>query len=65
MTGECDLLILDEVLGLLDNEIIEESELQMVLKGAGEETDIILTGINLRDSICEMADHVSRVELIK
>lgn len=65
MTGECDLLVLDEVLGLLDNGIIEEAELQMLLRGVGDETDIILTGINLKDSICELADRVSVVEAVK
>ena len=61
----CDLLVLDEVLGLLDNGIIEEAELQMLLRGVGDETDIILTGINLKDSICELADRVSVVEAVK
>ena len=63
-TGECDLLILDEVLGLVENEIITTDEL-MALLDAREETDIILTGIRLKDEICFRADEVSKIETIK
>ena len=63
-TGECDLLILDEVLGLVENEIISSEEL-ISLIDAREETNMILTGINLRDEICFKADEVSKIETIK
>ncbi|MCR5460014.1 MAG: cob(I)yrinic acid a,c-diamide adenosyltransferase [Acetatifactor sp.] len=63
-TGECDLLILDEVLGLVENEIITVEEL-ITLIDAREETSIILTGINLKDEICFKADEVSKIETIK
>ena len=36
-TGECDILILDEVLGLIDEGIIELSELLPILQGKSEE----------------------------
>lgn len=63
-TGECDLLILDEVLGLVEKGIVDGQELQSMLDSR-EETDIILTGINLPDSICILADEVSRIETVK
>lgn len=63
-TGECDLLILDEVLGLVENEIITSEELLTLIE-AREETDIILTGIFLKDEICFKADEVSKIETIK
>ena len=63
-TGECDLLILDEVLGLVEKGIVDGQELQTMLDSR-EETDIILTGINLPDSICILADEVSRIETVK
>ena len=44
-TGECNLLILDEVLGLIEKEIITVEELKTVLECRSENTDIILTGI--------------------
>ena len=48
-TGECDLLILDEILGLIDNHIITVEELKSLLSARDEETDVILTGISLND----------------
>lgn len=63
-TGECDLLVLDEVLGLVEKNIVDGEELKDILESR-EDTCIILTGINLPDSICILADEVSRIETIK
>ncbi len=65
VTGECDLLILDEVLGLIDNNIITIGDLKSLLEAKDEETDVILTGISLNDEICMLADEVSKIETIK
>lgn len=65
VTGECDLLILDEVLGLVDNGIISVEDLKTLLAARDEETDIIMTGISLNDEICMLADEVSRIETLK
>lgn len=64
-TGECDLLILDEVLGLIDNGIISVEDLKAILQLRDEETDIILTGISLNDEVCMLADQISRIETLK
>ena len=61
-TGECSLLILDEVLGLIDNGIITVEELKNLLAGKPEEMDIIMTGITLNDRVCALADQVTKVE---
>lgn len=63
-TGECDLLILDEVLGLVEKGIVSVEDLKNLLECRGE-TDIILTGIKLSDEICVLADEVSRIETVK
>ena len=63
-TGECNLLILDEVLGLLDKGIIETEALKALLAQKGD-TDIILTGISLNDEVCILADEVSKIETLK
>lgn len=63
-TGECDLLILDEVLGLVEKNIISVEELKNLIEARGE-TSIILTGITLNDEICFMADEVSKIETVK
>ena len=64
-TGECDLLILDEVLGLIDNRIMTVEDLKSMLDARDGETDIIMTGITLNDEICKLADEVSRIETLK
>lgn len=63
-TGECDLLVLDEVLGLVEKGIVEEKELQAMLESRAD-MSIILTGIHLSESICAMADEVSRIEMVE
>lgn len=63
-TGECDLLILDEVLGLVEKGIVSVEDLKALLECRGD-TDIILTGIKLSDEICVLADEVSKIETVK
>lgn len=63
-TGECDLLILDEVLGLLERDIITVEDVKALLSGR-EDTNVILTGITLTDEICVLADEVSKIETVK
>ncbi len=64
-TGECGLLILDEVLGLVENNIISAEELKSVLECRSESTNVILTGDCLSDEVCVMADEVSKIETLK
>ena len=52
-TGECNLLILDEVLGLIEKNIISVEDVENLLNQRGE-TDVILTGISLNDEICSL-----------
>ena len=63
-TGECNLLILDEVLGLLEKNIITTEDLTGLLSQKGD-TDVILTGISLNDEVCILADEVSKIETLK
>lgn len=63
-TGECHLLILDEVLGLVDKNIISVEDVKHLLEQRGE-TDVILTGISLNDEVCILADEVSKIETLK
>lgn len=61
-TGECNLLILDEVLGLIDNGIISVDDLKHIIDAKSEEVSIIMTGIHLNDRVCEIADDISRID---
>ena len=58
-TGECDLLILDEVLGLVNNHIVSLEELKSLLMIGGDtDTDIIMTGLVPEEEVCALADEV-------
>ena len=61
-TGECNLLILDEVLGLLDNDIISIEDLKRIVDAKADDVGIIMTGIHLSDEVCELADEISVIE---
>lgn len=60
-TGECDMLILDEVLGLIDQQIILKEDLVRLLESRGE-ADVILTGKVMPDGLSAIADRVDRID---
>lgn len=64
-TEGCSLLILDEVLGLIDNGIITVEELKALLACKPEGMDIIMTGHTLNDEVCLLADEVTKVETMR
>lgn len=61
VTGECNVLILDEVLGLIDNGVISSQELESVLQMKTEDTEIILTGRVLEESVRAYADEIYNI----
>ncbi len=62
-TGECDMLILDEVLGILNLGIISAEELKSLLD-CRDEMQVILTGKVLSDSIGTIAARIDQIEQI-
>ena len=65
VTGECDVLILDELLGLLDYQIITVEELKALLESGNENMTLVLTGRYVDEEICAYADEVSKIEHLK
>lgn len=65
LTGECSVLVLDEVLGLLDMGIITKEEIESLVHAKDSETELILTGRHLSDDIKGLADSVSRIESVE
>lgn len=61
-TGECSLLVLDEVLGLVDNGIISADDLKHIVDAKSEDVSIIMTGIHLSEGICEIADEIFKID---
>nr|WP_300324723.1 cob(I)yrinic acid a,c-diamide adenosyltransferase [uncultured Anaerostipes sp.] len=62
---QCDVLILDEVLGLLDLHIIEPSNLMELLEDRSEELSIIMTGRSLPEELIGCVDAVYRIDTVK
>jgi len=62
VTGECDVLILDEVLGLLDFGILTAEELANLIRGKNDEMELILTGSSFPAQLKDLADEISVIE---
>ncbi len=62
-TGECELLVLDEALGLVEQGVIKEDELTSVLGYRGE-AEVIVTGRELPDGVRRIADKIKQVEVL-
>ncbi len=60
-TGECNLLILDEVLGIIDEGMATEQDVIDVLDNKSIPTNVILTGYNITPGLFNLADSVLNV----
>ena len=60
-TEECDLLVLDEVLGVLEEGMADMSEVLQVLRARSPFTSIILTGRTLPPEIGELAGSILNI----
>ena len=63
-TGECDILVLDEVLGVIDNGIISVQELHDLVDLRGM-TQVILTGRVLNGELCSFVDEISQINTVR
>ena len=61
-TRECDVLILDEILGVVENELLEEEELIKIINNKSEHIELILTGRVVPERIKSLADYISTIE---
>lgn len=64
-TGECDVLVLDEVLGLLDISLIEVSDIIKLIELRDDYTRLVLTGRNLPEELREYVNIISKLDLEK
>ncbi|SER78794.1 cob(I)yrinic acid a,c-diamide adenosyltransferase [Lachnobacterium bovis] len=60
-TSACDLLVLDEILGLVDENIIEIDEIKNMLEKKPDDMNIILTGRVLPEELRNIADEVYHI----
>jgi len=64
-TGECDMLILDEFLGIVDQNIITMEEVVNLLSLREEGTNLILTGKVCPPELMKLADVITRIEEVQ
>lgn len=64
-TESCEVLILDEILGLLDNKIITMDDIRELLEHKSENMELIFTGRYINEELMEIADCVTSMETLK
>lgn len=64
-THECDVVVLDEILGLIDVGIITIEDIIRLIEAREDYVRLVLTGQHLPDELMQYVDVVSRIELIK
>ncbi len=60
-TGESDVIILDELLGLIDLDILTVDDVEELLRLQGDYRKLILTGNKLPDRLRNYVDEVSEI----
>lgn len=60
--GECDMLVLDEVLGLVDLEIITIDDIIELINLRDDYFKLVMTGLNMPPELEEYADMISLIE---
>ena len=65
LTEDCDMLILDEILGALEFGIVSEEEIESLIQAKDYETELIMTGNVVTEALKNAADRVVSLEVIK
>ena len=65
MTDECQVLILDEILGVLELGIITVDAMRQFLENAPEGAEIILTGQHRCEAIEDLVDEIYSIDVVK
>nr|WP_307991359.1 cob(I)yrinic acid a,c-diamide adenosyltransferase [uncultured Niameybacter sp.] len=64
-TGECDILILDEILGAIQLGFVDIQEFLQLVDEKPEFMELVLTGRQLPEELKERADYVSYIDAVK
>ena len=64
-TGECDLLILDEVLGIIDQNIIALEDFEKMVESRDEDMSLILTGKVFPEKLKPYVDAISTIDYVE
>lgn len=64
-TGECDILVLDEFLGLMDIGILTIDEVKEFMEGVREDIELVMTGRSFPEELIPFATSVFEIKKIK
>lgn len=64
-TRECDVLILDEILGLLELGLMEKEEFLKLIESVDEDMELVLTGTTFPQSLHYIADTISCIHNVQ
>lgn len=64
-TGECDVLVLDEILGLVDLGLITIDDIVKMINLRDDYYKLVLTGLNMPEELVDHVDMISKIEQIK
>lgn len=65
VTGECDLLILDEILGLMDLSLVSLEDIKNLLNVKDDSTGLVITGIHMKEELLPYVDEVYEISPLK
>lgn len=65
VTGESTILVLDEILGLLEEEIITVEDIRNLIDAKDDNTTLIMTGTTIREALIRDADAVYEIKAVK
>lgn len=64
-TGECDILILDELLAALQTEFVDLETVIELIDAKPDAMELVLTGRILPEALVDKVDYISRIEAVK
>ncbi|SHJ64231.1 cob(I)alamin adenosyltransferase [Clostridium cavendishii DSM 21758] len=62
---ECDILILDEIMGVLGNKFLTEEQVLTLMEKKPDDIELVMTGRNVPKTIEEKADLITEMKPIK
>jgi cob(I)alamin adenosyltransferase len=65
VTEESTIVVLDELLGLLEQKIVSMEDMKILIDAKSEETELILTGTYMNEELMQLADAVYEIQSIK
>ncbi|MCX8131202.1 MAG: cob(I)yrinic acid a,c-diamide adenosyltransferase [Clostridia bacterium] len=65
MSSKWDMVILDEVIGSINNKLVDLVAVKDLIKSKPEGIELVLTGRNAPEELKQLADYVSEIKAVK